>query len=271
MQPKKTVLYRDERNDDFASGARVRPIRPVTAEYHFAPKNLFWRFVSFFLYRIIATPFALLYCRFVHGIRIKNRRAIRKLKGGFFLYGNHTQSAFDAFDPTLVAFPRRVHIVTGNNAVAIPAIRRLVPMLGGIPLATDLGGAKCQLEALQTRIRQGAAVAIYPEAHIWPYCNFIRDFPAASFGYPVRFGVPAVSFTATYRKSKFFRRPRITVYVGEPVYPDPSRPALAEKKRIRDEIYRQMTDACRKSGSVAYIEYLPAPRDTGDMPETGRN
>ncbi len=80
------------------------------------------------------------FCRLFYGVRIENRRALQKIKGGFFLYGNHTQHACDAFIPTLVTFPKRAYIVTSTDAVAIPVVKILVRMLGGIPLPTERKG-----------------------------------------------------------------------------------------------------------------------------------
>ena len=52
------------------------------------------------------------------------------------------------------------------------------------------------------RIKQKRTVAVYPEVHIWPWYTGIRPFPAVSFAYPVKDGVPAVAFVTIYRKRK---------------------------------------------------------------------
>ena len=139
MQPHKIIYYSDELHDDFANTKGAKPIK-VTADYKFLKKGPLWRLGSFILYRFIATPLAYLFCRLFYGVRIENRRALQKIKGGFFLYGNHTQHACDAFIPTLVTFPKRAYIVTSTDAVAIPVVKILVRMLGGIPLPTERKG-----------------------------------------------------------------------------------------------------------------------------------
>ena len=125
--------------------------------------------------------------------RIENRKALRALPGGYFLYGNHTNTLADAFIPTLLAFPRRANIITSADTVSIPGVRNIVQMLGAIPLANTIEGTRQFLAAMHRRLERGQAVMIYPEAHIWPYYNGIRPFPDTSFAYPVREQLPVVA------------------------------------------------------------------------------
>ena len=82
MQPHKIIYYSDELHDDFANTKGAKPIK-VTADYKFLKKGPLWRLGSFILYRFIATPLAYLFCRRFSGVRIENRRALQKIKGGF--------------------------------------------------------------------------------------------------------------------------------------------------------------------------------------------
>lgn len=247
---KKTVRYNDERSDDFAAtGGRIKT-RRVDGSFRYVHNNIFWKLGAAFLYRIIATPIAWSYCKIGFGIRIENKRAIRGIKTGYFLYVNHTQNVADAFIPSLVTFPKKCRIIVGPDAVSVPAVRFLVPMLGGIPLACDAEGKKHFHAAVDHFASVGDAICIYPEAHIWPYYNKIRDYPDGSFVYPLRNSLPAVPCTVTYRCRKLFKRlpPCITVKVGDPVYPDGT-----ERKQLRDAVWSRMTaDA---AGSYEYVRY----------------
>lgn len=111
------------------------------------------------------TPFLFLYCKLVFGLRIENRKALRALPGGYFLYGNHTNTLADAFIPTLLSFPRRANIITSADTVSIPGVRNIVQMLGAIPLANTIEGTRQFLAAMHRRLERGQAVMIYPEAH----------------------------------------------------------------------------------------------------------
>ena len=96
---KKTVFYSDPLNDDFAATNGKIKKRDVDEHYRYRHKGILYGLSEFAVYRCIATPLVLIYLRLAFGIRIKNRRAARKIKGGYFLYGNHTQNIADAFIP----------------------------------------------------------------------------------------------------------------------------------------------------------------------------
>lgn len=253
---KKVIYYEDALHDDFAdNGIQAKP---VPADFPFAIRNPFWRALEFVFYRLIATPAVFLIAKLGFGLRIKNRRALRQLRGkGFFLYGNHTQNMMDAYTPTLAVFPRHAHIVTGPEAVSIPLIRRFVQLLGAIPLPSNMKGYRPFLEAVHDRIGQKRAVTIYPEAHIWPWYTGIRPFPDGSFAYPVREDVPAVAFVTTFRRRRVFKRlwPCLTVTLSEPFYPDKTLPAHEAKKQLRDAVYGFMCEIASDPENFVYYEY----------------
>lgn len=256
---KKTITYRDPLHDDFANNSIHT--KPVPAEFPFVLKGPFWAFLEFVLYRLIATPVVWLIGKVGFGLRIKNRRVLRKLrKTGYYLYGNHTQIMMDAYTPTLCAFPHHAHVVTGPDAVSIPMIRRIVQLLGGIPLPSTASGYRRFLTALETRVGQKRAVAIYPEAHIWPWYTGIRPFPDGSFGYPVMHRVPAVAYVATYRKRKLFKKlwPCMTVTLSEPFWPDPALSDREARKQLRNRVYDFMVQTAAGPDNYAYYKYRQA-------------
>lgn len=254
MMMKRTVYYSDPIRDDFAlTHGRIRK-KVIDAAYHYVHRSPVWHFASFVVYRLIVTPLAELLMRVVYGLRIRNRRALRQIRGGYFLYGNHTHGLADALIPSLLSFPRKAFVVTAPDAASIPLVGRLVEMLGGMPLPCDIGGMKHMLAAMQRRIAHHA-VAIYPEAHLWPYYNGIRPFPDASFRYPLMMHAPTVAFVITYRQRRILRAlpPRITVTVGDPI--DPA--DVASKKELRDRVYRFMCRTVAEQNSYAYVQYIP--------------
>lgn len=254
--PKKIIYYEDALHDDFA-GNNIQT-KTVPADFPFALRGPFWRAAEFLVYRGIATPVVYLIGKIGFGLKIKNRRILRSLRGkGFFLYGNHTQNMMDAYTPTLAVFPRHAHIVTGPDAVSIPCICRIVQLLGAIPLPGTMKGYRPFLETMHDRIRQNRVVTIYPEAHIWPWYTGIRPFPDGSFSYPVRENAPAVAFVTTFRKRKVFRKlwPCLTVTLSEPFYPDNALPAHEAKKKLRDEVYGFMCRTAADPDNYAYYEY----------------
>ncbi|MBQ7669880.1 MAG: hypothetical protein IJS45_04065 [Clostridia bacterium] len=263
---KKTIIYSDPVNDDFASTALNS--KPVPSDFRFVIKNPLWRAAEFVCYRIIATPVVWIIGKTVFGLRIKNRRAVRKLRGtGCYLYGNHTQGMMDAYTPTLICFPRFAHVVVGPQSVSSPALRVPVQLLGGIPVPKGASGLRSFTKALSFRVGKGRTVAIYPEAHIWPWYTGIRSFPDASFTYPVRDAVPAAAFVTTYRRRKILKNlpPRLTITVSELFYPDVSLGERAARKKLRDQVYDFMCRETSSPDNYAYYEYAAAgPAESRD-------
>ncbi len=253
---KKIIYYEDELHDDFAgNGIQAKP---VPADFPFAIRNIFWRIAEFILYRLIATPVVYLIGKIGFGLKIKNRKALRSLRGkGYFLYGNHTQTMMDAYTPTIAAFPRHAHIVVGAEAVSVPVLRRFVQLLGGIPVPGNLKGYRPFLEALHWRMEQKRVVTIYPEAHIWPWYTGIRPFPDSSFAYPVRENAPVVAFVTTFRRRRVFKKlwPCLTVTLSEPFYPDASLSQHEAKKVLRDDVYDFMCRTAAAPDNYVYYEY----------------
>ena len=124
MKKQKVIYYKDELNDDFSKELNVKT-RKITGDYKYLfGKNVFKHFFGFILYRLIATPVVYIYMYLFRGLRVKNRKALKKIKGGYFLYANHTQVCADAFSPSIVTFPKKAEILVHPDAVSIPETRR---------------------------------------------------------------------------------------------------------------------------------------------------
>lgn len=146
---KRVYYYNDEVNDDFASTNGKINSDTVNGDYRYSHPSVGWKIASFFAYRVFATPLVWLYTKVWLGVRVKNRRALRKVKG-CFVYMNHTQNIADAFLPTISAFPKRAYVVTGPETVSIKGIRVLVALLGAVPLPSALFRCprRCRLTAI---------------------------------------------------------------------------------------------------------------------------
>ena len=253
----KVYYYTDEVNEDFAASNGKIDRDTVNGEYRYSHPSVGWKIAVFFAYRLFATPLVWLYTKIWLGVRVKNRKAMRKVKG-CFVYMNHTQNIADAFTPTIVSFPKRAYVVTGPEAVSIKGIRVLVALLGAIPLPSALSAFRNFDKKLSEAMDEKASVIIYPEAHIWPYCNFIRNFPDKSFSYPCRLGAPVIAGVTVYRQRKVFKKlhPHITIYLSDPLYPDTSLPEKQARKKLRDEAYDFMSRTAKEQNSYEYVKYI---------------
>ncbi len=254
---KKTLYYKDELSDDFAGKFTVK-YAPLGQNFKYVRKGFWYRAASFVLYRLIAAPAAYVY-RLIFGVRIKNRRAVRKAKGGCFLYANHTMAAGDAFCPSMVSFPKKTRVVVSPSAVTFNRfVGSVVPMVGGVPLPCGLKQTAAFKNAIEQYIKDGECVTVYPEAHIWKYYTGIRPFTDASFRYPAELGAPVFVSTTTYKKRLFGSRPRAVLYVDGPFYPDMNLPPKERRKVLRNQVYNAMVARSALS-DAEYYTYIKEP------------
>lgn len=246
----KTVYYSDPLNDDFAP-KRNRP--KIDKNYRYTPEGLPWRICAFIVYRIIMTPIAFLYCRLRFGMKIERNGKPDKTRG-CMLYCNHTMLIGDAFAPSYAMFPKKVYVIVAPENLAAKSTAWFLKMSGALPLPDGLAALKNFNAAIEKRLSENSAVAVYPEAHVWPFYTGIRPYPSASFKFAVQNNVPAYASTATYKKRKLFGT-KVTLYIDGPFYPDMNLPKKQAEQKLRDDIYAVM---CRRAENSTYkaINYI---------------
>lgn len=257
---RRQIIFRDTENDDFAASCGKIAAESVDKEYTYISRNPFLRLLSAVIYHVICPPILFLYSKIKCGYKIIGKEKLKKVSGGYFVYSNHTQGELDAFLPNLLSFPRRTCIITGREAVSIKGLRELVKMLGAIPIASTVSGMKNMFSAVKARVDSGCAVAIFPEAHIWPYYTRIRPFPSGSFKFPCKTDKPCFSFTVTYRDRYILfykcKRPGITAYVDGPFYPDQTLPLIRAQEKLCRRVYESMVYHSLLCEQPEYIEYV---------------
>lgn len=256
---KRVVYYKDELNDDFAK-TQVQA-KSLPKNFKHVRTNPFFKIGSFIVYYIIVIPLVWVIIKLTYLVRFKNRKVLKKVKDtGYFIYGNHTGSISDAFQPNLLRAFKRNYIVVGPQTLSIAGIRTLVTMIGAIPLGDTFDEKIGFLNAVKTRIKQKASVTIYPERHIWPFYTKIRPFNSDSFRFPVSLDVPAFALTTTYHKRKglfaISKRPRIITYVDGPFYPDKNLSPQEARQKLREEVYEAMNKRASQVPQYEYVEYI---------------
>lgn len=245
-----TIYYKDELNDDFSEPVKVT--KTIDENYKYVKKGLLYKLKKFFLFRLIATPFAFLYCKIKFKRKIVNKKLLKKQKG-YFLYGNHTQQGFDAFNPPMLTFPKESYEIVNPANLCVKVIGRFVPILGGLPLPDNLKAYRNFLDSIKF-YSENKAVVIYPEAHIWPYYTKIRPFLSKSFKYPVELNKPTFCFTNVYVKRKFSKKPKIITYIDGPFYGNGK--TLKEKQEdLRNQVYFAMVKRSELN-NYEYIKYV---------------
>lgn len=247
-----STRYYQTYEDDFAETADQDLTLP--ASYQWIHKSKGYQLYSKMIFGL-GWLFSWIYCRLFLHTHVKNKKVLRRAKGkGIFLYGNHTQEIGDAFLPVQACPSRRIYVVVSPSNLGIPVIGKILPALGALPIPDNISQMREFVQAISQRIQEHAAVVIYPEAHVWQYCNFIRPFSDHAFQYPVQFNAPVYAMTTTYQKRRFSKKPKITIYVDGPFTADPTLSRKAQQKQLRDAVYQCMKNRSQNS-TYAYISY----------------
>ncbi len=254
------IYYKDEINDDFAVTKDHSRI-VIDGKYNYMrEKNIFWRIWAYFFHYVIVKPLTHLIMVFGYHYKVINRKAFKQIKGGAFVYSNHTNYMPDAFIPNHLAY-KKSYIVVDSTAVSIKFIKNIVIALGAVPLADTMEAKRKFLRFLKLRSKD-SLITIYPEAHIWPYYTKIRPFPKDSLRYPIMFDVPAFTVSICYQKRKLGKKPKIRAYVDGPFYPDKS----LDKNGMIDKLYGEIVDTMKKrtneSSTYEYVKYIKSENDT---------
>ena len=260
-EPKRVIWYRDVENEDYA-GTNIKT-KSIGADFPFAPISVIWYFFAVIAYYVIAIPLVFFYCYVICGFRVKNRKAIRKIrKNGFFLYANHSHFT-DAFLAPIISFPKRAYVIVGPDTVSIKGLRNFVQMVGAIPIPDTLRGMPSFLNAIRLRVEQKCCVSVFPEAHMWNYCTFLRPFKSGSFRYPVHLGVPSVAVAVTYqqRKLPFIKQPKRTVYISDPFCPDDTLSPKEAQRKLQDQVETFLRDKIDTYSVYKYYDYRKAEEE----------
>ncbi|MCC8099254.1 MAG: 1-acyl-sn-glycerol-3-phosphate acyltransferase [Clostridiales bacterium] len=261
MADRKRIRYYKTFQDDFVE----------SADQSFAlPEDYIWirdgkgaRLVRVVLCAV-AYLFAAVYGKLCLHLSIVRNVDWREYRGsGAVVYGNHTQPVGDVFIPVLVCAPKRCYMVASPANLGIPVLGPLLPWMGALPIPGSPSKLPRFLRAVQQRLREKCCVVVYPEGHVWPYCTQIRPYPETSFDYAVKNHVPAFSMTTTYQARRFSDKPRLTVYLDGPFYPDEGLPRQEQKRQLRDEVFACMVARSRNS-TYQYVEYRPEAERPAD-------
>lgn len=256
---KKVYYYSDEVNDDFANTSIHKKV--IDENFKYYDDSLWGRFCKFFIYRIIANPLIFLYLKLIVRVSYKNKKCLRGYKKqSCFIFGNHTGYVCDAFSPTYISFPRSADVVVNSDATSIKGLAGLILDLGALPIPDDFHFMPRFVDAMDRAVKKRHWIAVYPEAHIWPYYTKVRPFKSVSFRYPVKYGAPVFSYTMTYNKKKIGKKPKRVVYIDGPFFPDPSLNQKQAADKLRNEVYAAMCKSAEHS-NYSYVDYVYKPKE----------
>ena len=247
---KSKVYYYESYQDDFGITDNIK--KTIVGDNYKYKAN---KVASFIWYYIIAMPIAFLLMKISFHYKWVNKKAVKKVKGGFFIYGNHTNFVGDALMPSLFRYKKN-NIIVKSDTVSIKGIKHLVKDLGAMPLGDTLKANKNLLKEMKLRIKNGESITIYPEAHIWPYYTGIRPFTSSAMKYPILYNVPSFALTTCYQKRKFFKKPKVVLCLDGPFYPDMDLPPKEREEKLADDIYGSLKTRALKYSTYSIHQYI---------------
>jgi len=247
MEKHRYYYYFDERNDDFANNGIDG--RPTPDDFDYLPKNIAYRIIKPLVYYILVNLLFIPACFLTDGMRIHNAKIIRQRKDrkkGYFVFGNHTTWLADAVIQPAVAMPRQVYTVVNPDAISIKYAGKIIRMLGTLPNPSSRYTYLGFIKATKEIYEKGCSIMIYPEAHIWPKYNGVRDFPDVSFNLPAKLGAPCFVKSTVYKRNAKGHT-KAEIWYDGPFYANPSLGIKEAQKDLRDRVYAQMCERCKDS------------------------
>ena len=257
MKKQNSITY-DNYTEDFVTSSNQD--YELKSNYKWLNTSIIYKIISTILY-FIAYLIALIYCKLFLRVSFQNKEILKEYKG-YYLFGNHTQMIGDALNPLLLTFPRKNYVVASTANLGIPFLGKILPFVGALPIPKKIHEKESLFNTMHTLV-QNHSITIYPEAHLWPYYTKIRPLPVSSFRFPVKDNVPAFTMTTTYQKRKIGKRPKITIYIDGPFYPDDLPTKKEQATSLRDKVFKQMTIRSQKS-TYSYIKYQKRIEDSKD-------
>ena len=204
--------------------------------------SIIYKILSGLLY-LIAYPILFLITKIWFGLKIEGREKLSKIGDEYITVGNHI-NIIDCAMLTLAIFPRIPYFLTLQSNLEIPFIKYIVMLLRGMPIPMEKSGKEKMINTVNELLQNGEVVGIYPEGHLIPYYDGIREFKNGAFNFAVRNQVPILPIVFTYRETEGImrfikRKPFITMTILEPEYPK-TEISKANVQELKNRVYRKM-------------------------------
>lgn len=235
---KRVQEYTDFTSDLVTNAKQTKPLPP---DYQWTHPGWPHRLASQLVYHSMKQVGRVYWHSRLH-VTFSGREKLAAYRGqSYFLYGNHTQPFGDPFMPMLLTGAQRAFTLASAANLGVPFFGPILQLGGGVVLPETGAQTRRFLTYLRSLIQAGQPIAVYPEAHVWPYYTGIRPFVHGAFHYPVAFHKPVFSFTTTYQAHK------TTVYIDGPFMPTVGLTAKAQREELAETVHQAMTQRAQVS------------------------
>jgi len=121
-----------------------------------------------------------------------------------------------------------------------------------LPLGSTKKAMSCLINAVDTILKRGDFVLIYPEQSMWWNYKQPKPLKNGSFNFAAKSNVPVIPSFITFEDSDVIGEDgspvqEYTVHIGEPIYPNSELSAKENMKMIRDKNYAFWKDTYEKA------------------------
>lgn len=221
-------------------------------DYPYVDNSFGYKFIEGAM-RVITVLIAFPVVRLVTGLKIEGKENLKKhkkiLKNGVVSVANHVHqwdfiTIMDAVRPFRPWIPAWDINMRGEN-------RHLIRYSRGIPLPVgDRRATAAFAHAIDGLLQEGHWLHVAAEASMWEDYMPIRPFKKGAATFAVRNNVPVLPLAFSYREPKgicklIWRRPWLTLHIGEPIYRDPE---LNKVEAAKDLTRRAHAEVCHLAG-----------------------
>lgn len=222
----------------------------MDTEYEYIPQGKIFSVFSNLLYYGIAMPILWVVNKLVYDLKIEGKESLKNLKSGAVSIANHVLF-IDCSMVGLAWGRRKVYYTTLEESFKIPFVRRLIKLLGAVPIPKQISNKEKFITELNNALKKGKIVHLYPEASLVPYHTEIRNFKNGAFEFAVRNEVPVVPMVIRFREPqgirKIFKRKKdVTLKILEPMESKSTDSNIKNRvHELKEEVYEKMKEALK--------------------------
>lgn len=205
----------------------------------------FNRMLSAMTYYVIALPILSLYTRIFLNFRVKGKKNLERMYGGFVVVSNHVHTLDSVMCALGIAM--RKPIFTGMQAnFNRKIIGFLIKTLGSVPVSATMVENRVFFYELAKKARYGRVIHMFPEGELKKGDQVIRALKKGAFKIAVDASVPVIPMAVKFEKKVSKNRKKAKKYIilniGKPIYPNLG---VSSKVAI-DEILDKTHDSMEK-------------------------
>ncbi|MCI7401717.1 MAG: 1-acyl-sn-glycerol-3-phosphate acyltransferase [Christensenella sp.] len=182
---------------------------------------------------------------FVFGFYIKGKKHVAKVikdKKGAITVSNHCVG-IDCVMACQANWPKMSYLPTLHTTFQLPYVRHIVHWLNAFPIPNTTSGTIKFVKEVDELLQNKKFVHFFPEASLWPWYDRIRKFKPGAFSFACRNNVPVIAQVVLFRPrklTKFLKRPKISIEILEPFYPNPDLKGHAQVNELMQRVHDAM-------------------------------